>query len=159
MKRFHNRLELDMVRECYHILRDIPEVPKHHFEGMDMVSTVIPGCIDLHSWVASGAPSPPIKDAVVGFLKEMNRRGVAHRDFHVLNVLVRDEEVFVVDLEFLVRTSAPICDSYDLTGKGMISPRRSYGSHVFKRWNLSDGRRYPSVADALAITREDFGCR
>ncbi len=54
---------------------------------------------------------------VLTLVRELHRHGVCHRDLHVGNIVVRDSEPLLIDMEFAVAAD-PARPCYDLVGPG-----------------------------------------
>lgn len=90
-----------------------------------------------------------IKKQIITLIKMLNQAGVAHRDIHVENLFYQDDQICLVDLEYLEEDHQSLEKSYDLTGQGLESPLKSGHMHIF----LDDPR---SIKNFLDIKREDF---
>lgn len=61
-------------------------------------------------------------------LLDIYTEGYSHRDFHAKNIYIIDNKIKLVDFEVLTKLPNPkvlFTDSYDITGKGLVSPYKT----------------------------------
>ena len=93
-----------------------------------------------------------IKNQLIDIIKKLNNENVAHRDLHTKNAFFHNNELIIIDLEFIENENSNILDCYDLTGQGLKSPLYSKNMNIFK---LSDKFSFINFLDNNLVI-EDF---
>ncbi len=146
---YHSRDEWRHLKKTYNIIKHMSAVPKMTFPNKkEILATEFEGEELLKS-----KPRHVHKVKFMNFLEEMNHLGYAHRDLHCKNILISEDELIVIDWDFVIEQKCDILHSYDLTGRGLSSPHRTDQCHIFKSFPKLGA---PSVAELLNITWEDF---
>lgn len=147
--RYHSVADWGQIKSAYSDISHLDAVPTMAFPSeavvvQEYIDGDILHCASVSSWHRAW---------LIGFLTGMNSVGYAHRDLHCKNIVVNEKSLHVVDWDFVARQRCPLEFSYDLTGRGMVSPHLTWNTNIFKSWpNL--GVR--SVADILDINIKDL---
>ena len=78
-----------------------------------------------------------IINQIIKAVKVLNESKLAHRDLHTGNIFFENNNIKIVDLEFLEYNDVKLSNCYDLTGKGLESPLRSGNMNLFSKSNKS----------------------
>lgn len=106
---------------------------------------------------------------VLALVRKLHRHGVCHRDLHVGNIVVRDGEPLLIDMEFAIAVD-PAGPCYDLVGPGPsgipVPDRHAVQPNANQNgvwWDADNGevetcgRAFGSVAELRArLPREAF---
>lgn len=136
------------IKLLYEKIKSVPCVPSMTFLDGNVIYTPDLNGVPL----ANATPTSRHKDLFLEFMRGMNATGCVHRDLHSQNIIVSEDDLWVLDWDFLTEQKCVLSRSYDVTGSG-DSPHQTNNCHIFR--SLPDlGIR--SVAECLGITFSDI---
>lgn len=80
-------------------VRGIPTARLHAVRGDRVVGEWLEGAVPLWDHLKANGVSRPLIERLARLVRRMHLRGVYHRDLKANNVLIRGEEIFIVDLD------------------------------------------------------------
>jgi serine/threonine protein kinase len=145
---FHSRALWEKIKCLYKTIKHIPFLQECDFSyPKRLVSPYY--STQLSDMVLSESSKEKIKQQIITLIRMLNQAGIAHRDIHIENLFYQNEQIYLVDLEFIEEDHQPLKECYDLTGQGLESPLNSGHMHVFQ-----DNPR--AIKNFIDITMEDF---
>ena len=145
---FHSRALWEKIKGLYKTIKHIPFLQECDFSyPKRLVSPFY--STGLSDEEFSQSSKEKIKKQIITLIRMLNQAGIAHRDIHIGNLFYQNEQIYLVDLEFLEEEHQHLKECYDLTGQGLESPLKSGHMHVFR-----DNPR--SIKNFIDIKMEDF---
>jgi SAM-dependent methyltransferase len=152
-KRFTSYDEWKNVKIIYENIKDIPQVVPMQFEEttLSIITPMLPGT----SYEKINKKLIPFyKKQIIDFIKELNKRGYAHRDFYIKNLIFCPNKLYVIDWEFVCENKVPLLECYELTGRNCELPGASKmigAANIFYKDAL-----WPSISEFFNISLKDF---
>jgi serine/threonine protein kinase len=124
------------IKKLYNRISDIKNVQKMEFidDKKRIISPEYNSPLETESF--NSIEKNEIKKQLITFLKELNNRGISHRDLHIKNAFFHNREtLIIIDWEFI-----EVDDSfYDISGKG-YSPLKTGNMNIFHKSPFSFNR-------------------
>ena len=141
-----------IIKEKLELLGDCSFIPKIEYRSNGYKIRELRGRLDLIKDSLKYHEKLNIKNQIIDIIKYMNRKGIAHRDFHIRNLYYDNYTLYLLDYEYLTDNKVELVDSYDLTGVGLESPLESDHMNIFTNHSIS----VKSLLYPIPITIEDF---
>ncbi len=150
IRTYYSIEEWQHIKQIYKIIQHLPSVPKMTFPEEKVIKLEF---IEGTTLFETKNIFKTHRDKFLEFIYSMNQFGYVHRDLHCKNILVSNDNIFIIDWDFVTEQACELTKSYDITGSGLPSPHLTQRCHIFKSFpNL----RIPSVADILHFTMNDL---
>jgi hypothetical protein len=128
---YHDTYIFNKIKDIYQKIKNIKGIQKlDFFNDNIMISPIYENQLSSNNF--SKDDKLIIKNQLIDIIRQLNNKNVAHRDIHTKNAFFHNNELIIIDLDFIENDNANILDCYDLTGQGLKSPLYSKNMNVFK---------------------------
>ena len=108
----------DHIKKIYDKIRDIKYAPKMLFYNPYIITPFYTN--KLAEYQATTEEKQVIKCQLIDFIRQLNQKGLAHRDLHIKNAYFHEGLLRILDWEVSCDSVCDLLNCYDITGYGEL---------------------------------------